>query len=358
MNEDVLRTRLEESLLPPSASIKDAVARLERAGTGVLLLVEEDGNFWGILTDGDIRRAILRNVPFERPCRDIATRDPIVGRPGITAAEALHLLDHGREFVLDQLPLVTEDRRVAGLILRSDLVSREKLGVSAVIMAGGYGKRLLPLTEQVPKPMLPVGDRPLLERTISHLREAGIYQVNVTTHYLSEQIRSHFGDGQAFGVDLTYVTEDLPLGTAGGLRLLAERDEPLLVINGDILTSVDFRSMLAFHRREGADLTVGVRKYDMEVPYGVIETEGHAVRAVREKPQLSFLINAGVYLLEPDVRRHIPEGQRFDMTDLMDRLLEAGRRVVSFPIVEYWLDVGGHADYRRAQSDVKKVKFS
>ena len=210
--------RLADSLLSPSASITEAVARLERAGTGVLLLVEEDDRLWGILTDGDIRRAILGHVPFERPCRDIATRDPIVGPPGITAPEALHLLDHGREFVLDQLPLVTADRRVAGLILRSDLVSRERLGVSAVIMAGGYGKRLLPLTEQVPKPMLPVGDRPLLERTIEHLRDAGIHQVNVTTHYLSEQIRSHFGDGQAFGVDINYVTEDLPLGTAGGLR--------------------------------------------------------------------------------------------------------------------------------------------
>ena len=358
MNQERSDTRLADSLLPPSASITEAVARLEAAGTGVLLLVEEDGRLWGILTDGDIRRAILGHVPFEKPCRDIATRDPIVGPPDITAAEALHLLDHGREFVLDQLPLVTEDRRVAGLILRSDLVSREKLGVSAVIMAGGYGKRLLPLTEQVPKPMLPVGDRPLLERTISHLREAGINRVNLTTHYLSEQIRSHFGDGQAFGVDLTYVTEDLPLGTAGGLRLLAERDEPLLVINGDILTSVDFRSMLAFHKKQGADLTVGVRKYDMEVPYGVVETEGHSVRAIREKPHMSFLINAGVYLLEPGVRRFIPEGQRFDMTDLMERLLKDGERVVSFPIVEYWLDVGGHADYRRAQDDVKKVRLS
>ena len=358
MDQDSPEARLADSLVPPSASITEAVARLERAGTGVLLLVEEDMRLWGILTDGDIRRAILGNVPFEKPCRDIATRDPIVGRAGITAVEALHLLDHGREFVLDQLPLVTEDRRIAGLILRSDLVSREKLGVSAVIMAGGYGKRLLPLTEQVPKPMLPVGDRPLLERTITHLRDAGIHQVNVTTHYLSEQIRSHFGDGQAFGVDLTYVTEDLPLGTAGGLRLLPERNEPLLVINGDVLTSVDFRSMLAFHRKQGADLTVGVRKYDLEVPYGVVETEGHFVRAIKEKPHLSFLINAGVYLLEPHVRRHIPEGERSDMTDLVESLLAAGQRVASFPIVEYWLDVGGHADYRRAQSDVKKVKFS
>lgn len=357
MSEDLLQQRFEGCLLSPSSSITEAVARLEGAGTGVLLLVEGDGRLWGILTDGDVRRAILASVPFEKPCRDIATREPIVGWPGITPTEALHLLDHGREFVLNQLPVVTEERRAVGLILRSDLVLEEGLGVSAVIMAGGFGTRLLPLTEQTPKPMLPVGDRPLLERTISGLREAGIRHVNVTTHYLSEQIRSHFGNGQTFGVDLTYVTEDLPLGTAGGLRLLAEQDEPLLVINGDILTSVDFRALVSFHRKQGADLTVGVRKYDLEVPYGVIETEGHSVRAVREKPHLSFLINAGIYLLEPAMRTYIPAGLRFDMTDLMGGLLSAGRKVVSFPIVEYWLDVGGHAEYQRAQDDVKKARL-
>ena len=210
MDQDSPEARLADSLVPPSATITEAVARLERAGTGVLLLVEEDMRLWGILTDGDIRRAILGNVPFEKPCRDIATRDPIVGRAGITASEALHLLDHGREFVLDQLPLVTEDRRVTGLILRSDLVSREKLGVSAVIMAGGFGKRLRPLTEQVPKPMLPVGDRPLLERTIAHLRDAGIHQRERHDALPLGADRSHFGDGSDFGVELNYVTEERP----------------------------------------------------------------------------------------------------------------------------------------------------
>ncbi len=233
-------------------------------------------------------------------------------------------MDRSREFVLNQLPLITTDRRLAGLILRSDLVAEEHLPISAVIMAGGFGTRMRPLTDTVPKPMLPVGGRPLLAVTIERLREAGIRNVNVTTHYLADEIKSYFGDGSGFGVSLGYVDEGQPLGTAGGLNLAPETDQPLFVINGDVLTGVNFRDMLGFHKKHGADLTVGVRRYDVAVPYGVLECDGPRVREVREKPEMHLLINAGMYLLEPSVRRYIPEGRRFDMTDLIQELL-AGR---------------------------------
>jgi NDP-sugar pyrophosphorylase family protein len=201
--------------------------------------------------------------------------------------------------------------------------------------------------------MLTLGDRPLLELTIERLRNAGIKRMNVTTHYLPEVISNHFGDGTAFDVEISYVEEDRPLGTAGGLKLLEASNETLLVINGDIITEVDFRAMLAYHRDHGADVTVGVRQFELQVPYGVIECDGMRVRRVQEKPLLNFLVNAGIYLLEPTVYRYIPEGHRFDMTDLIERLVEKGRHVVSFPIVEYWLDIGQKADYERAQEYVR-----
>ena len=201
--------------------------------------------------------------------------------------------------------------------------------------------------------MLPVGDRPLMQRIVEQLRQAGIRRVNISTHYLPEKIIEHFGDGRDFGVTLNYVTEDRPLGTAGALSLMEMPNEPLLVINGDILTRVDFRAMLAYHREHEADLTVGVRQYDLRVPYGVVECEGPRVRQLREKPQISFLVNAGIYLLEPSVHCYIPNGQCFDMTDLIEKLLAEGQMVVSFPIVEYWLDVGQHEDYEKAQEDIK-----
>jgi len=346
--------RLTSVLISPHASISEAIARLERAGTGALLLCEEEQKLAGILTDGDIRRAILRGMSFERPCSAIASRDPVVASPSMSQADVLCLMD---SFDVNHLPVVDADRLIVGLLLRSDLVTLDRPALSAVIMAGGFGTRLLPLTEQLPKPMLPVGDRPLLERTIERLREAGIHRVNITTHYLSEQIVNHFGDGRAFGVEMNYVTEDRPLGTAGGLKLMEALDEPLLVMNGDIMTAVDVRDMLAYHRKHGADVTVGVRPYELQLPYGVIECSGSYIHSVREKPLLSFLVNAGIYLLEPSIHRYIPDGQHFDMTDLIQRLIEEGRLVASFPIVEYWLDIGQHADYEQAQEDIKNGRL-
>ncbi|HEX6534320.1 MAG TPA: nucleotidyltransferase family protein [Gemmatimonadaceae bacterium] len=353
MHPDERRDRLDAVLISPEATIARAVERLERAGTGALLVCDRERRLIGLLTDGDVRRAILAGVSFDRACVEVAKREPVVATADVTPAEALQLMDRGREFVVNHLPLVTADGVVVGLLLRSDLVTREQLPLSAVIMAGGFGKRLLPLTEQTPKPMLRVGDRPLLERTIGSLRDAGIARVAITTHHLADRITGHFGDGSGFGVELSYVSEDSPLGTAGALRLLGEVREPVLVINGDILTGISYADMLRFHRANRADMTVGVRRCDVEIPYGVLETDGAYIRGVREKPRSSFLINAGIYLLEPAVHRLIPDGRRFDMTDLIQRLLDEGRRVASFPIVEYWLDIGQRADYEQAQLDIE-----
>jgi len=251
------------------------------------------------------------------------------------------------------LPLVTADGQVQGLLLRSDLTATLAPALWAVIMAGGIGSRLRPLTDSVPKPMLPVGDRPLLERTVERLRRAGIQEVRVTTHYLGDRITNHFGDGRAFGVHIEYLPEERPLGTAGALAKLRDIQSPLLVINGDILTGVDFQAMLAYHQEYRAAATVGVRQVELQVPYGVVECTGPQIRRLSEKPVEKLLVNAGIYLLEPSVLAFIPDNERFDMTDLIQRLLEEGRTVVSFPIVEYWIDIGQPADYERAQLDAR-----
>lgn len=350
--------RLESVLIAPDTPLSEALARLDRAGTGVLLLTDDSRMLLGTLTDGDVRRAILAGGSLEQPVGQVASRTPLTAAPTITATAALEIMDRGREFVVNHLPMVGSDGRVAGLLMRSDLVTAERPALSAVIMAGGLGTRLRPLTERMPKPMLPVGNRPLLELTIERLRAAGIRRVDVTTHYLADRISDHFGDGRAFGVDLSYVTEDQPLGTAGSLKFVQDRDDPVLVLNGDILTEVPIQGMLAFHRETQADITVGVRRYEMQVPYGVLECLGVRVCAVREKPVHRFLVNAGVYLVEPSAARYIPEGTRFDMTDLLQRLIDNGRTVASFPIMEYWLDIGRQADYEQAQMDVSNGTYS
>jgi dTDP-glucose pyrophosphorylase len=354
MSQPVYQLRLASTLIDPGASITEAVQRLDLAGTGALLLADSEGRLRGLLTDGDIRRALLRGTPFHRPCGEIATAQPVCAKEGAAAADSLRMMN---EREVNHLPVVDANGRLTGLLLRRDLVTEDRVAVSAVIMAGGFGTRLRPLTDNVPKPMLPVGDRPLLERTIGRLRDAGIRRVNVTTHHLADQIRTHFGDGEAMGVEMHYVSEEEPLGTCGGLRLVDKVTEPLLVINGDILTGVDFGDLMGFHKKVGADATVCVRKYDVQVPYGVVEVEDTWLRSVREKPSVGFFVNAGIYLLEPSVQRYIPEGQRFDMTDLIEKLLADGRRIATFPIVEYWLDVGQPADYAQAQRDVESARI-
>lgn len=351
-------SRLESVLISPASTIAQAIRQLESAGTRALLVCDEDRRLRGLLTDGDVRRAILADVPFDRPCISIAKPDPLTARADVTRLEALEIMDHGRlEFVVNELPVVNEDGSVVGLLLRSDLDASRLPQLSAVIMAGGFGKRLMPLTENVPKPMLPVGDRPLLERTIDRLRDAGVQRVAISTHHLASRIMDHFGDGAAHGVQLGYLSENQPLGTAGALRLLGEVLEPMVVINGDVLTGVDFGGMLAYHREHDAAVTVGVRRCELQIPYGVLECDGPLIRGVSEKPRQSFLINAGVYLLEPTALASIPADRRFDMTDLITALIAEGKRVVSFPIVEYWLDIGQPSDYEQAQVDIRMARL-
>jgi NDP-sugar pyrophosphorylase family protein len=198
-----------------------------------------------------------------------------------------------------------------------------------------------------------VGDRPLLELIVEQLRLSGISRVNITTHYKKDVISDHFGDGSNFGVDIRYIEEDKPLGTAGALSLIDESDDPLLVINGDILTNVNFRAMLDFHREHDSELTVAVRFHETQIPFGVVTTSGTTITGITEKPTVKHLINAGIYLMNQSVSRYIPDGQPFDMPDLIARLVAEDKPVVGFPIDEYWLDIGEFEDYQRALRDIK-----
>ena len=348
---------LEQICIGPDAAIRDAVTCIDRSERRIALVVDASRRLVDTITDGDIRRAMLASVDLATPVSSLRGRrrtspypEPVTAPLSADPRDVLRTMEAQR---LLQVPLLDDDQRVVGLATVSDLLPNETLSLAAVVMAGGQGARLRPLTDEVPKPMLPMGDRPIMERIIGRLEQAGIRRVSITTHYHPEKIVEHFGDGRAFGIELSYVNEDRPLGTAGALALMERPTETLLVMNGDIVTQVDFRSMYAYHREHRADLTVGVRAYQFQVPYGVIDCDGSRVVGVTEKPQLNFFVNAGIYLLEPSALGHIPAGRHFDMTDLINTLVEQGKPVVSFPIHEYWLDVGEHDSYRRAQQDIR-----
>jgi dTDP-glucose pyrophosphorylase/CBS domain-containing protein len=355
------RVNISKFCIHSDASIRDAIVCINRGAKGIALVVDHDLRLVGTITDGDIRRVMLKDISLESPVSQLLENkdDPYYSQP-ITAKiddSEENIAQLMEKYVIRQIPLLDDDERVADLIAIEDLLPNENLPIHAVVMAGGFGTRLLPLTDDLPKPMLPVGDRPLMERIIDQLQQTGIQRVNITTHYMADKIKDYFGDGKNFGVDIEYVEEDKPLGTAGALGLMKKPDKPLLVINGDILTRVDFRAMLNYHRKHKAELTVAVRQFAVDVPYGVIESNGAFVHRLREKPRYNFFVNAGIYLIEPSVHKFIPTDQHFDMTELIDGLIKDSRTVVSFPIVEYWLDIGQPIDYQQAQEDAENGRL-
>ncbi|MCC7073394.1 MAG: nucleotidyltransferase family protein [Deltaproteobacteria bacterium] len=347
--------RAVRTKVPSGATLRKAVEILDKAGFGVAILVGDRSELVAILTDGDVRRWILRGCGLDVPVLDAANRTPIVASP-TTLREEIRALMRSRENPVNQLPIVDADGELQGLLLRADLEGEDE-AVHAIVMAGGFGTRLRPLTDATPKPMLPIGGKPLLEHIVSDLAAAGIRDVSLTTHYQAEQIESHFGDGSAFGVDVRYVTETQPLGTGGALSLVDSGSRPLLVMNGDILTRVDYRALVSFHREQSADATIAVRNYEVCIPYGVVERDGTEVRALREKPTVGFLVNAGIYLVESAVQRTVPQGVRIDMPQIIERVIAGGGKVVTFPIREYWLDIGRLEDYERAQEDFDKGRL-
>ena len=303
-----------------------------------------------------MRRGLLAGLTLAASARELL---PIkLGVPNSVAVTApigttpMALMSLMQERHVRQIPLLDELGRVADIVTLAELLPESPQALSAVIMAGGFGTRLRPMTDHMPKPMLPVGGRPVMEWIVDQLRAAGIHQVKVSTHYKPEKIMDHFGDGSAFGVEMEYVNEDRPLGTGGALGLMDQPDAPFLVINGDVLTQIDFQKMLDFHQEHQAEMTVAVNMHQLEIPFGVVECSGPRIQTLREKPCLPVLINAGIYLLQPSVHKLLPQkGERFNMTDLIQWLLDAGRTVVGFPIREYWTDIGQHASYNQAQKD-------
>jgi dTDP-glucose pyrophosphorylase len=342
----------EDLFVTEGSTVREALERVSKTGKGLTLVVDRQRRLVGIATDGDLRKAILRGVSLDTGIEAAVNRSPVVAPAGLPAAGALALM---RQHSYRHLPLVDDAGRVVELLLLDELLAPPlPLKVPAVIMAGGEGRRLRPLTEATPKPLLRVGGKPLVEILIEHLRRCGITDVIVALHHKSAMIRDHLGDGARLDVRLTYVEESTPLGTMGALTLARERlGAGALVVNADILTRCDFRAMWEFHRRQGPPaMTVGVSLHQVEIPYGEFTLRGDRVLAVEEKPRKEFPINTGIYALDVSAVEMIPRDTYFDATDLIHALLAAGRPVAAYPIREYWLDVGRQLDFEKANRDV------
>lgn len=329
--------------------MRDAIDVIDRSGLKVVMVVDSDRTLLGLVTDGDIRRALLRGHDLTTSLETIMTRHPKTAPAGTSKTALLSRLRH--EQIL-HLPLVDGENRVIDLAYLPEIESLPSFPNSVVIMAGGLGQRLRPITETIPKPMVEVGGRPLLHTTVEMLVSQGFNNITMSLNYLGEIIRDYFEDGKKFGANIHYVQEKDRLGTAGALSLLEEKPEfPFFVMNGDILTSIDFGAMLDFHVKSGSVATMAVNKYSYNVPYGVINVGNDRILSIKEKPTYDLFVNAGIYVIDPSVIAQIPQDQYFDMPTLFDKLIGAGGLTSPFPIREQWIDIGQVADLARANRE-------
>ena len=341
----------ERILVPPDISLMQSIEAMTAAGQKILLVHDGSRRLLGIITDYDIRKAILNHVEFSAPVREFMKRDPVTVDNGMSDAEVFATMESRRAHFV---PVIDAKRTIVGLRLIAEfahLDDRRDHAV-AVIMAGGIGKRLRPMTESVPKPLLTVGGKPILFMLIDQLLTENIARVYVSLNYKRELIMNAVRGVARYRDKVDFLVEETALGTAGALKLLpAKPTSPVTVMNGDLLTNVSVTDMQAFHTQEGNRITVALKKETYELPYGVAKIDSSKIVAMDEKPVYTHFINTGVYVLEPDVIDGIPAGERIDMTDVIETLLRDGARVGSFPVHEYWMDIGTPAHYERAQRD-------
>lgn len=341
--------RLAKIIIPETASIRTALEAIDRGAVDIALAVDAEQRLVGTVTDGDIRRAILRGASLSTPISTCMSRKFTAVDGRTTRAEVLDMM---RARVFEQIPIVDDAGRVVGLHLLREMLGAVERPNWAIVMAGGRGERLRPLTDELPKPMIRVAGRPILERIVLHLVGFGIRRIFLAVNYKAEIIQQHFRNGDEFGCCVEYLREITPLGTGGPLSLLPESPEdPILVLNGDLITQFDVGAVLATHTDNHHKVTMAVHEYFHTVPFGVVDVPGDRVTALREKPTQSWLANAGVYVLEPDLVARVPAKTSFPLTALIEDCLRRGEHVGVFNLQDDWIDVGRHQELRRARGE-------
>jgi dTDP-glucose pyrophosphorylase len=340
-------------LVAPTITIREALEIIDTSSMQIALIVDETKRLLGTVTDGDIRRGILKGIALDEPVQRIMNPHPTVARSHerrdiVLAVMKLKQLNH--------IPVVDDEGRVINIETLQDLIRGEDKENWVVLMAGGLGTRLRPLTDECPKPMLKVGGKPVLETILDNFLEYGFRKFYLSVNYKADMVTDYFGDGSRWGTEIRYIHETKRMGTAGALGLLPEKPtRPLMVMNGDLLTKVNFQQLLAFHLEHQAEATMCVREYNFQIPYGVVKMDKHRLMGIDEKPIQRFFVNAGIYVLEPKALDLLPKDTYFDMPSLFAKVIEKNGETTVFPIREYWLDIGQVNDYERANGEFAEV---
>jgi dTDP-glucose pyrophosphorylase len=340
-------------VIAPDSSIKEALRVIDNGALQIGIVTDAQSKLIGTITDGDIRRGLLKGLTLEDSIESVIYRTPVTAHIN-EPREAI--LEKAFDKKIHQVPLIDDKGKFVGIEVVDELVRPKSYPNKVVLMVGGLGTRLAPLTDNIPKPLLKIGDKPILETIINNFSRHGFTNILLSVNYKAEMIEEYFKDGSNFGVNIEYVHEEQRMGTAGALSLMSRQiTEPFFVMNGDLLTSINFNHMLDFHLAHDSMATMAVRQYDFQVPYGVVQVDGEKIKSIEEKPVQKFYVSAGLYILSPDTLPFIPEKQFYDMPTLFDKLISENKNVISFPVREYWLDIGKHSDFEQAKADYRQV---
>lgn len=348
-----MKQHWQQVLIRPEATLLDTIEIIDRAALQIALVIDRDERLVGVVTDGDIRRALIRGLSLQQPVQEVMNKRPKVASLQDSKAQLIAMMEGHH---LYQLPVVDEHGKVVRLESLQALYKQPSFPNIVFLMAGGFGKRLKPYTDDCPKPLLEIGGKPILETIIENFVKSGFRQFFIAVHYRAEQIKNYFGDGGRWGISISYIDEIEPMGTAGAIGLLADDlpDVPLIVMNGDILTQIDFSRLLAYHNEQQAIATMCVRQYEYQIPYGVVTLDQQRIVSIEEKPLQSCLANAGIYVLDHSLIKSIAAQNKLDMPSLFNQQIALGETVSMFPVNDYWLDIGREADFLRAQGEFAK----
>lgn len=345
----------KKALLRHDQTIRDGLEILDKGGGHIALVIDSNVTLLGIVTDGDIRRAILRGIPLDSPISEIMNRAPITAASSATRAEIVRVMEQNQILVVP----ILADKTLVGLETLLHNTDQKKYSNPVFLMAGGFGTRLRPLTNDCPKPMLKVGDKPILEIMINNFKKAGFFNFYISLHYMPEKIVDYFDDGSNLDVSIQYIYEKSPLGTGGALGMLPDNisDAPLIVSNGDLLTQIDFELLIKFHEKHQADATMCVRDHAYQVPFGVVTGDGDRISEIIEKPTYRHFVNAGVYVISQNLLNLVQKNEQITMPELFQRCISLNMKTLMFPVHEYWLDIGRLDDFEKAQKDILSMSL-
>ncbi len=339
--------------LSKNASIEEALKVIGDGAMQIALIVDKSDKLIGTLTDGDIRRGLLKGLDLKSSIKSIIFKTPTIAKESDTKEMILKLAISKK---LNQIPIIDESGKVIGIQQISQLVKPNEKKNKVILMVGGLGERLGSLTKDTPKPMLKVGNKSILETIVESFKSYEYTNIVMCLNYKSEIIKDYFGDGSEFGVNIEYILEEKRMGTAGALSLLKDNlKEPFFVMNGDLLTNVNFEKIHEFFLSNNAQALMCVREYESQVPYGVINIENTKIVSVEEKPTQKFFVNAGIYMLNPEVLKYIPKNEFYNMTTLFEKLIDKDENTISFPLDGYWLDIGRFEEYKKANEEYNDV---